>query len=162
MSKRNSRAAKAARRRAREDHEVMRAILDAGPDGAPEIGVKGGRAGCPEVPRVPLPVEVMLRRPGAVRLPDEDLAEGMTAAVSWPCGTCGQVHISMWGTDLRRGVASCCYQVCSPATGWHPTAYRWRGPSPASPGQLDPGRRESLTSRSTARARGAGSRPGAP
>lgn len=98
MAKRNSRAAKAARRRAREDHEVTRAILEAGPGGAPEIGLQGGRRGCPEVPQVPLPVGVMMRRPGAVRLPDEDLPEGMAAAVKWPCGACGQVHISMWGS----------------------------------------------------------------
>lgn len=112
MSKRNSRAAKAARRRAREDHEVMRAILEAGPGGAPEIGIQGGRAGCPEVPTVPVPVEVMMQRPGAVRVPDEDLAEGMAAAVRWPCSVCGQVHISMWGSDLSTPFGISCFHFC--------------------------------------------------
>jgi hypothetical protein len=96
MAKRNSRSAKAARRKAREDHEVMRALLESGPGGAPEVGIQGGRAGCPEVPTVPVPVEVMLRRPGAVRLPAGELPEGMAAAVRWPCDACGQVHVSVW------------------------------------------------------------------
>lgn len=95
MAKRNTRAAKAARRKARKDRELARALAESG---APEFGIEGGQPGCPEVPRTPIPVEAAMRRPGAVRVPDEDLPEGMAAAVKWPCSTCGQVHVFAWGS----------------------------------------------------------------
>lgn len=103
MSARNTRAAKAARRKERAAYEHMRNVAVFGaingwdPSRAGEVGVAGGRSGCPEVPRVPVPIEEMLKRPGAVRLPDKELPRGVAAAVKWWCKDgCGQDHISMW------------------------------------------------------------------
>jgi hypothetical protein len=81
----------------------MRNIADLGAvhgwdlDHAGEVGIAGGRPGCPAVPRTPVPVEEMMSRPGAVRIPDEDLPEGIAVAVRWWCKDgCGQDHVSVW------------------------------------------------------------------
>jgi hypothetical protein len=103
MSKRNSRAAKEARRKEQVIREHMRNVTVLGaatgwdPSRAGEIGVEGGRSGCPEVPRVPVPLEEMMKRPGAVRMQDKALPPGIAAAVKWWCKDgCGQDHISVW------------------------------------------------------------------
>lgn len=104
MSKRNTKAVKAARRKAAREKD--RAIRERPgvvqgwdePVCVGELPVEGARGGCPHVPQVMVPIGEMMQRPGAVRLPDSDLPAGVTAAVRWLCEDgCGQVHVSVWG-----------------------------------------------------------------
>ena len=93
MSKRNSRAAKAARRAGR----LVNANRGPGFGPAGEIPVAGATPGCPMVPTEEVPLAEFVMPPGAVRLADDELPPGAQAAVQWYCRDgCGQDHVVVW------------------------------------------------------------------
>lgn len=95
-----SRAKRAGSRRA-WDRRGQRGSDVPGVVNAGELGVPGAVLGCPRVPVDPVPLAEFVMPTGAVLLADDELPDGVAAAVRWWCRDgCGQDHVVMWGRAL--------------------------------------------------------------